>query len=252
MFLLPGDASWVMTIEPLGDSAAVVTLGDKIDAATLQRVRSLAAALELTKSPAIVDIVPAYTTVTVVYEIAPTGVPVEPPYHRICRTIEACSASVEHSWPDVLRENLDHSLADGKTQLIEIPVCYGGLYGPDIDDVARRCGLSVREVVELHSSATYDVHAVGFAPGFPYLGGLDERLHTPRKNSPRLSVPEGSVGIGGAQTGVYPLSTPGGWQLIGRTPQRLFDLNRNPAAMLRVGDRVKFARIDEEAFARWR
>jgi inhibitor of KinA len=240
-----------MTLAPLGDSAVVVTLGPSIDESTLMRVRSFAAALELEKSAAIIDVVPAYATVTVFYEIAPAGVNTEPPYQRICRVISKCLAKIEHCWPDLIRENLEKEHSREAGRLVEIPVCYGGQFGPDIAEVARRCALSSAEVTALHSDGIYDVHAVGFAPGFPYLGGLPEKLHTPRKATPRLSVPAGSVGIGGPQTGVYPVSSPGGWQLIGRTPRTLFDLRNEPPALVRVGDRVKFRPISEEEFATW-
>lgn len=240
-----------MTLAPLGDSAVVVTLGSGIDESTLVRVRSFVAALELEKPHAIVDIVPAYTTVTVFYEITPVGMSGESPYQRICRVISACLARAEHRWPDLVRATFEHTRSDHALRLIEIPVCYGGAFGPDIAEVARRGGMTEAEVAALHSEGMYDVHAIGFAPGFPYLGGLPEKLHTPRRATPRLNVPAGSVGIGGQQTGIYPQSSPGGWQLIGRTPRTLFDLHNEPPAVLRVGDRVKFVRISEEEFAAW-
>lgn len=240
-----------MTLAPLGDSAVVVTLGSGIDESTLVRVRSFVAALELEKPNAIIDIVPAYTTVTVFYEITPPGVSGEAPYQRICRVISECLARAEHRWPDLVRATLEHVRSDHPLRLIEIPVCYGGVFGPDIVEVAQQSGLTDTEVAALHSEGIYDVHAVGFTPGFPYLGGLPEKLHTPRRATPRLNVPAGSVGIGGQQTGIYPQSSPGGWQLIGRTPRKLFDLRNEPPAILRVGDRVKFVRISEEEFAAW-
>ena len=241
-----------MTLAPLGDSAVVVTFGTSIDESTLVRVRSLAAELELEKSPVIIDVVPAYTTVTVFYEIAPAGVNPEPPYERVCRVISDCVKRIEHSWPDLVRANLEKRLPEAAVRVVEIPVCYGGAFGPDIEEVARHCGLTADLVAELHSSAVYEVHAIGFTPGFPYLAGLSEKLHAPRRATPRISVPAGSVGIGGRQTGVYPMSSPGGWQLIGRTPRLLFDVHRALPALLRVGDRVKFVPISEEDFATWR
>jgi inhibitor of KinA len=119
-------------------------------------------------------------------------------------------------------------------------------------EVARHCQLTPAEVIERHRAGNYLVHAIGFAPGFPYLGGLPDALHTPRRATPRLVVPAGSVGIGGAQTGIYPLTTPGGWQIIGRTPLALFRPAESEPALLRVGDRVKLIAITPEKFAAWK
>lgn len=129
---------------------------------------------------------------------------------------------------------------DVASREIAIPVIYGGDAGPDLAEVARHSGLSEKQVVELHSSVEYVVWFLGFQPGFPYLGGLPEQLAMPRRAEPRLLVPAGSVGIGGVQTGVYPLATPGGWQLLGRTALALFDADRQPPVLLRSGDRVRF------------
>ncbi|MEC5320053.1 5-oxoprolinase subunit PxpB [Brenneria populi subsp. brevivirga] len=123
---------------------------------------------------------------------------------------------------------------------IDIPVTYGGEAGPDLAWVASHCGMSEKQVVAAHASASYTVYFLGFQPGFAYLGGLDEKLHAPRRAEPRLQVAAGSVGIGGAQTGIYPLSTPGGWQLIGRTALRLFDPLSTPPTLLRPGDNIRF------------
>ena len=129
---------------------------------------------------------------------------------------------------------------------ILVPVVYGGEGGPDLGEVARHSGLSEKQVVELHSSVEYVVWFLGFQPGFPYFGGLPERLAMPRRAEPRLLVPAGSVGIGGAQTGIYPLATPGGWQLLGRTPLALFDPKRKEPVLLRSGDRVRFVPQKED------
>ncbi|ERK18281.1 MAG: 5-oxoprolinase subunit PxpB [Pantoea sp.] len=127
-----------------------------------------------------------------------------------------------------------------ESRLVEIPVVYGGEAGPDLSVVAEHAGMTPRQVVELHSSTDYVVYFIGFQPGFPYLGGLDSRLHTPRRAEPRVIVPAGSVGIGGSQTGVYPLATPGGWQLLGQTAISLFDPQQQPPTLLRPGDSVRF------------
>lgn len=132
---------------------------------------------------------------------------------------------------------------------VEIPVCYGGEFGPDLRDVAEMHGKTPAEVVELHASQIYIVCFLGFAPGFAYLGGLPDALASPRLETPRAKVPQGSVGIGGNQTGVYPLPTPGGWRLIGRTPMAMFRRDRTPASLLQIGDRVRFRAISQKEFA---
>lgn len=142
----------------------------------------------------------------------------------------------------------------GKTPLptpqqIDVPVCYGGEFGPDLNDVAEVHGMTPAQVIELHSSPTYIVYFLGFAPGFAYLGGLPEALTSPRLETPRVKVPPGSVGIGGNQTGVYPFATPGGWRLIGRTPVAMFRRNQARMNLLQIGDRVRFRAIPEKEFA---
>jgi inhibitor of KinA len=132
--------------------------------------------------------------------------------------------------------------------LVEIPVCYDPEFALDVDDVARRASISPSEVIRLHSSAEYRVACIGFVPGFPFLAGLPKKLATPRRDVPRKQIPPGSVGIGGAQTGIYPLRSPGGWNLIGRTPLRLFDSRKNPPVLLRAGDRVHFRMITRDEF----
>ena len=237
-----------MTLAPLGDSAVMVTLGINIDELTLLRVRSLTSELVREKSSGIIDVVPAYTTVTVLYEIVPHGMASEPPYERICRVVTNCLKRMEDRWPELMSANSARESTDEAVRVMEIPVCYGGEFGPDIEDVARLNEVSAEDVAVLHSGVVYEVHAIGFTPGFPYLGGLPEKLHTPRRATPRVAVPAGSVGIGGRQTGIYPLSSPGGWQLIGRTPLTLFNVNRHPPALLRVGDRVRFKPISPQEF----
>ena len=229
----------------------VVTLGTKIDEATLVRVRSLTRSLELEKAAWLIDVVPAYATVTVFYDAFAPGLREVRPFERVCEWIVNHTEKTEHAWPDVVQAKL---AADGATleEVREIPVCYGGEFGPDLNEVARHCGLPPEAVIDLHSRGDYLVHAVGFAPGFPYLGGLNEKLRTPRRPAPRLRVPKGSVGIGWTQTGIYPLETPGGWQLIGRTPVELFRPNESMPSLLKVGDRVRFRRIAAQEFATWR
>jgi inhibitor of KinA len=212
-----------MRIETLGDSALQITLGDAPDDTVRRRIA--AAGSRISKLPGVIDCVPGFTTLTV--HVAP-GQLADP----------TLRAQVE-----LLASDEDSSLAD-EDRLIEIPVRYGGPDGPDLASVAEHAGLTPEEVVRIHASSEYRVHLIGFIPGFPYLGGLDPRIAARRRDSPRTSVPAGSVGIGGGQTGVYPLESPGGWQIIGRTSELLFDARREPPSLLRAGDRVRFVPIE--------
>lgn len=224
-----------MQLSPLGDSAVVVALGDEVDEATLARVGALAESLVREKPRGVTDVVPAFASVTVYYDIARTG-----GYAQLCAELVARAQRAEST------------LIAKAARVVEIPVCYGGTFGPDLAEIAARAKTDEHGVVAMHSRGSYLVHAIGFAPGFAYLGGLPEKIHTPRRATPRTSVPAGTVGIGGAQTGVYPLMTPGGWNLIGRTPLKMFDAGRAEPALLRTGDRVKFRAISAEEFAAWK
>jgi inhibitor of KinA len=226
-----------MKIAPLGDSAVVVTLGETLDAATAAAMQALVAALEAKPLPGLIECVPASASVTVYYD--PARVPStdgQPPQERLRRWIEDRAAAAGRSEPVAGR-------------LVIVPVCYGGEWGPDLETVGVEHKLRADEVVSVHSGAEYFVSAVGFTPGFPYLGGLPECLHTPRRETPRTRVPAGSVAIGGTQTGIYPFETPGGWHLIGRTPWRLFNPHARPPTLLHVGDRVRFRPITSGEYA---
>ena len=131
---------------------------------------------------------------------------------------------------------------------VEIPVCYGGEYGPDLEYVAELNGRTVEEVIAIHSGADYLVYFLGFSPGFPYLGGMPESIAAPRMPAPRKRVPAGSVAIGGNQTGIYPMASPGGWRIIGRTPVRLFRADAEPAVLVEMGDHVKFVPVSKGDF----
>ncbi|HSJ31710.1 MAG TPA: 5-oxoprolinase subunit PxpB [Longimicrobiales bacterium] len=218
-----------MRVQPLGDAALLIELGHAIDAATHARVRAAFDALTAAAIPGVTDIVPAYTGIAVHYDPVPVARSESDgsPYETMRRTVVTALENVQAA-----------VLAPGRT--VEIAVRYGGDDGPDLDFVARHAGLSAADVVAMHAGAEYTVFMVGFTPGFPYLGGLPERLATPRRSSPRASVPAGSVGIAGKQTGIYPLRTPGGWQIIGRTDERLFRPELDPPTLLRIGDRVRF------------
>jgi inhibitor of KinA len=229
-----------MKLEPLGDAAVIATLGSAADEAAMESARALAGRLAGAKARGIVDVVAAYATVAAFYDPLQFQDPSEDAYERVCRLLESCGGAGARGRPAPAGP------------AVEIPVCYGGDFGPDLELVARRCGLDAGAAAALHSGAPYKVLAIGFTPGFPYLGGLPERLHTPRRDTPRARVPAGSVGIGGPQTGIYPVASPGGWHIIGRTPLSLFRAEARPAALLRPGDRVRFRAISASEFDSWK
>ncbi len=220
----------------MGDTAFLVRLPGKLDLKMLARTRALAASLSADRLAGVTEIVPAHDSVGVVY--VPERVPTshgELPWHAVAEWLERhLSGAGRSAKPAAPRTHT-------------VPVCYGGEHGPDLEAVAKTVKRSVEEVVKLHSRADYHVAAVGFTPGFPYLFGLPPTLVVPRRATPRLRVPAGSVGIGGAQTGIYPSETPGGWMLIGRTGLDLFDALRDPPALFAAGDRVKFEPVNQLA-----
>ena len=211
-------------ILPVGDAALVVEFGEEIHPDIHRRVLALDHALAADPFPGLRETVPTYRSLLVYYD------PRQLSWDEARRLVA-----------NALARNTDTPMPEPRE--VEIPVVYGGEFGPDIGFVAAHTGLSEEEVVRLHTSVTYTVYMLGFAPGFVYLGGLPEALATPRLPTPRPSVPAGSVGIAGLQTGIYGLSTPGGWRLIGRTPLTMLDLNRQPPTLLQPGDRVRFVRI---------
>jgi inhibitor of KinA len=228
-----------MRFTPLGDRAVTITFGDTIDIATHRRVRAACVAIDAGGLAGVVDQVPAFASITVHYDPAlVAGDENESPYDRVVGALESLLSDPRAETPPTPR-------------MVEIPVCYGGELGPDLDDVARQHNLSPQQVIDLHAGAEYLVYMVGFMPGFAYMGGLPDVLATPRRATPRTAVPAGTVGIGGKQTGVYPLESPGGWNLIGRTPVHIFDIGRNPAALLAAGDHARFAPISRDDFERW-
>jgi KipI family sensor histidine kinase inhibitor len=228
-------------IEPLGDAGLLVRLGERIHAATNDAAHALAERLRAAALPGVVDIVPAYASVALRYDIAiahRAGDQALPHEHLL----DAVRRIVAMPTPAPAASPAD----DG--DCLDIPVCYGGEFGADLEAVAAHCGLTPAEVAARHATPVYRVAMLGFMPGFAYLLGLDDALHAPRRATPRTRVPAGSVAIGGAQTGVYPRELPGGWNLIGRTPLALFDARREPAALLRAGQRVRFRAIDAREF----
>ncbi len=229
-----------MQITPLGDNALVLEVGDAIDEPTHRRVQTAWRALAAEPLPGVGELVPAYTTVTVFYD----------PWRAV--QAGAPENDIAEWLATKVRERLKNppKMEKFKGRTVEVPVCYGGEFGPDLARVAAQAKLSPEEVIKRHAKADYLVHLIGFAPGFPYLGGLPKELQTPRHAKPRMVVPPGSVGIGGEQTGIYPLATPGGWNLIGRTPLRIFRPEENPPVLLAAGDHVKFRAISAEEFVK--
>ena len=219
-----------MKIEALGDSALVINLADEISDSSglLARVLSAAATIEGVKLPGVVDVTSSYESVAVFFDLPQ----VEPDIEDKIRVLIA-SAGVRVS---------------GKKRRVQIPVCYDEEFALDLDRVANHTSLTPDAIVTLHSSAEYTVACIGFMPGFPFLAGLPQQLRVPRLESPRTKVSAGSVAIANTQAGVYPLESPGGWNVLGRTPLQLFRLNENPPTLLRPGDCVQFRRITRAQF----
>ena len=214
---------------PSGERALLVEYGDGIDPAVNERVRAMTALIKRALPAGVEAVVPAYRSLLLLYDPLQTA-PV-----RLAETLAA------------LAENL-RAAAVPAPKVVEIPVCYGGEFGPDLDVVAQHTGLTAAEIISLHGSVDYPIYMIGFTPGLCYLGGLDRRLWTPRRQTPRTAVPAGAVGIAESQTGAYPVESPGGWQIIGRTPLRLFAPERENPFLYEPGDRIRFVPIDAEAF----
>lgn len=222
---------------PMGDRALVIEFGDRLDPGLNARIAAAAQHLRTSPPPGVLDIVPAYTTLALHYDPALIGAGTTP--------YEALSEQIER-W---LHAQADAEVPPGR--LVEIPVCYGSGLGEDLEEVARQHGLTPEEVATVHASTDYRVYLLGFVPGFAYLGNVDSRIATPRRETPRSHVPAGSVAIGGNQTAVYPLATPGGWHLIGRTPVRMFTPEAEPPCLLDAGDTVRFVAISRAEFDAW-
>lgn len=224
----------------MGDRAVVVEFGQSVRLDTNARARAFAEYLAANRPAGVTDVVAAYAAVTVHFD--PLAVAATLDAGNPLEALQGAIAALFPKAPAVSRR---------KPRLIEIPVCYGGEYGPDLGDVAAHNKLTEEEVVRRHTAPLYDVYFLGFVPGFGYLGGLDKRLHTPRRDAPRKRIPPGSVGIGGEQTGVYPVETPGGWNLIGRTPRRLFRFESEADPnVLAAGDQVRFVPVTPAEFDR--
>jgi inhibitor of KinA len=227
-------------IEAESESSVRMFFGNSIDEQILRRITAINESLHRAPFPGFIESVPAYTTLTVFYD--PLLVKAATDEHDIY----AFELVINYLKKFANETKQSRLLQD--TVPFKIPVCYGGKFGPDIEEVAEYNELRVEEVIRLHAERVYLVYMVGFLPGFPYLGGMNEKLATPRRLSPRKIVPAGSVGIAGEQTGIYPLSSPGGWQLIGRTPMRLFDSLLDSPALLHAGSRIRFSSITSSEF----
>ncbi|HWZ97021.1 MAG TPA: 5-oxoprolinase subunit PxpB [Candidatus Dormibacteraeota bacterium] len=212
------------------DQSLLVYFGEKISIETHRRIVRFLKLLEAKRLNALQNIHPAYCSVLVKFD-----------------ALKFTHSEIESLLTPYLARLEDVKLSEPRVR--KIPVCYGGEFGPDIVEVASLRKIAVEEVIRLHSSAEYTVYFLGFVPGFAYLGGLPEQLTTPRLDVPQKKVPAGSVAIGGGQTGVYPVSTPGGWRLIGQTPLKLFRPDAQEQSFLAIGDEVRFEPITKEKFA---
>ena len=215
-----------------GDRMVLVEFPEEISQEVNSQVHEIAAVVETTRIPGVVEWVPAYRTLGIVYN------PMETSFRSLIESLEQI-------------EGLGGQAQAGRSRRIEIPVSYGGEMGPDLDFVAQHNQLTTDEVIRLHTASEYLVYLLGFTPGFPYLGGMAPEIAAPRLAEPRSHVPAGSVAIGGSQTGIYPIESPGGWRIIGRTPLKLFDLSRNSPFLLKAGDSVRFRSITLEEFQRF-
>ncbi len=217
-------------ILPAGDQALLVEFGQHIAPELSANVRALRQSLHRIPIHGIRDMIPSYASLLVEYD--PLSI-----------SSEVLSAEIRQRLPLKIEQ------LEGKQELFLLPTIYGGEFGPDLSDVADHAGLTAEEVVALHANRDYLVYLIGFTPGFPYLGSLDQRIAMPRLTNPRLKIPRGSVGIAGAQTGIYPSESPGGWRIIGQTPIPLFNLQADPPALFQPGAWVRFRPVDNIEFA---
>lgn len=216
-----------------GDSSVLVEFGKEISPEINRKITATVQLMKEQHIEGVVDMIPAFCSLLVNYD------PRVISYDDLKKRLE-------------ILLKMEVTAGEGCRKVYEIPVCYGGEYGPDIENIAEHAGLSVEEVIKIHSSRDYLIYMLGFLPGFCYLGGLDERIHTPRLANPRIKINAGSVGIGGSQTGIYPLDSPGGWQLMGMTPVKTYDPDREIPILVEAGDYIRFVPIDEDEYKRIR
>lgn len=220
------------TISPVGDRAISIDFGQVIDPTINRHIRQTIERIKALQLEGIIELVPTYCALLVEYDAMLYS------YSEICNIIEP-----------TLEEGMTNTTNELVT-VVEVPTVYGGEFGPDLRFVASHNHLSEDEVISIHSGTDYLVYMLGFIPGFTYLGGMDSCIATPRLSSPRTLIPAGSVGIAGEQTGTYPSDSPGGWQIIGRTPVTMYDMSKAQAALLKAGDYVRYVPIDESEFHR--
>ena len=218
-------------IKITGDTSVAVVFGNEISTDINTKIRAFDEALAEEQIDGVYETVPTYCSLTIHY--APEKIR----YEALKEKLEALLA-------------VSHKAQKLNTIVMEIPVVYGGEYGPDLETVAAHNGMSTEDVIRIHSGAEYLIYMLGFTPGFSYMGGMDDRIATPRLKTPRVLIPAGSVGIAGKQTGIYPIDSPGGWQLIGRTPVKLYDAERDTPILLDAGLHVKFVRVDKKEYER--
>ncbi|MCQ2557857.1 MAG: 5-oxoprolinase subunit PxpB [Oscillospiraceae bacterium] len=214
-----------------GDSSVLIQFEQKIDPLINRRVAATVQLIREQHIPGLVDMIPTYCSLLINYD--PRVILYDALVERLSQLMK-----------------MEIAADSGRKRVFEIPVCYGGELGPDLQIVADHANLSPEEVIRIHTSTDYLIYMLGFLPGFTYLGGLDEQIHTPRLPNPRLLIPAGSVGIGGSQTGIYPLDSPGGWNLIGRTPVKTYDPNRAVPILVEAGDYIRFVSIDRAEYDR--
>lgn len=214
-----------------GDSSILIEFGREISPDINHRIAATVQLIRAQQIEGITDMIPSFCALLINYD------PRVLTYAQLRGRLE-----------QLLKLEVD--AGERKKRVYEIPVCYGGAFGPDLQSIAEHAGLTADEVIRIHSAPDYLIYMLGFLPGFCYLGGLDERIHTPRLANPRLKIPAGSVGIGGSQTGIYPLDSPGGWQLMGMTPVRTYDPERTPAILVEAGEYIHFTPVDEAEYRR--
>ncbi len=212
-----------VTVRPFGAHAILLDWPAAIDESTHQEILAVNAAIQTAYTEVLVETVITYHAIAV--------------YLKETASLAQCVSQLEN----FVRKN--HSVPVAKGRVVIIPVCYDACFALDIADVAAKSNLTNETLINLHAAPLYPIYFLGFLPGFPYLGGLDKRLHTPRQETPRLQIAAGSIGIGGSQTGIYPSNSPGGWNIIGKTPIKLFDVNGDLPNLLKAGDCIKFRSI---------
>lgn len=214
-----------------GDSSVLIEFGKEISPEINRKITATVQIIKEQHIEGVVDMIPAFCSLLINYDSRVIS------FDELKKRLE-------------LLVKLDAKAGEGRKKIYEIPVCYGGEFGPDIENIAKNANLTVEEVIKIHSSRDYLIYMLGFLPGFCYLGGLDERIHTPRLSNPRIKIKAGSVGIGGSQTGIYPLDSPGGWQLMGMTPVKTYDPERENPILVEAGDYIRFVPIDEKEYER--